>query len=361
VRLLLVNSAWAQSWGGGEKWTVEAAHWFAAHGHETLVVGRPDSRLLQVAEARGLTIAETIFGGDFSPPAIWRARALLKNFRADLAMVNFNKEAWQFGIAARLAGIPVVARHGFPLLRRGIHHRWLATGVLSKLVVNAASIREQYRRLGFPVDKVDVIHNGTALLPQKRGELRRRFGIADDALLVLGAGRLEPQKRFDRLLDIAAALAPRFPQLRVLIAGDGPRREELQQRIHTLTLENHVQLAGFVPDLAEIAGDADLFLLTSDDEGTPNVLLEAMAAGAACLSFDVGAVPEIFAGPLAESLIPAGDLAAMTARASELLSDDARRAQVAEMMRARIAAEFSVDYSMSRFESLFQRILQARP
>lgn len=349
-----MNSAWPESWGGGEKWTVEAAHWFGTHGHETAVVGRPDSRLLKAAAARGVQGIATIFGGDISPTAIARARKILKHRRTELAVVNFNKEAWQFGLAAKMLGIPRVARHGFPLLRKAPHHRWLLTRVLDRLVVNAASIRERYRQLGFPVDRIEVIHNGTTVVGQKHGELRRRFGIRDDELLVLGAGRLESQKRFDRLLEIATALVHRIPKVRFLIAGEGPLQTELQARVRTLGLEIRVQLCGFVPDFAEVAGDADLFLLTSDDEGTPNVLLEAMAACVACIAFGVGSVPEIFAEALADNVIRAGEVAAMTERGFLLLDDGRLRKQVAEAMHSRIVQEFSMDASMRRFEEIFQ-------
>jgi glycosyltransferase involved in cell wall biosynthesis len=342
-------------WGGGEKWTVEAARWLADRGHEVLVVGRPESRLVAAARTRGLVVSETKFGGDFDPFAIARARKILKAHRADIAVVNFNKEAWQFGLAARTLGLPVIARHGFPLLKRRLHHRALLSLVLSGVVVNAASIRERYRREGLPVHDIVVIHNGVLPVTQRSGELRRRFGVATDAPLLLAAGRIESQKRFDRLLEIATQLLPSQPQLRVLIAGEGPLREALEAGAQTRGLQAHVQCVGFLPDFAEIAGDAELFLLTSDDEGTPNVLLEAMSAGVACVAFAVGAVPEILTGALAPNTIPPGDTAAMAARVAHLLSDPPQRARVAAAMREHVNSEFSFERSMRQFETLFKQ------
>jgi glycosyltransferase involved in cell wall biosynthesis len=359
LRLVFVNSAWPQSWGGGEKWTVEAATWFQAHGHESLVVGRPDSRLTQAARERGLACVETSFGGDFDPLAVLRARRILKSHRADLVVVNFNKEAWQFSLAAKTLGIPVVARHGFPLLRNSFHHRQLLR-LLNRLVVNAASIRDEYAALGLPVSGIDVIHNGTAIVQQKRGELRQRFGIQPDELLVLAAGRLESQKRFDRLIEIAARLIPQYPNVRILVAGDGPLRETLEQQVRSHALEDRVSFVGFLSDFAQICSDADLFLLTSDKEGTPNALLEAMAAGVACVSFGVGAVPEILSGDLRDNAVAPGDVEAMTARVALLLDDNSLRKSVGEQMRARAATEFSLDASMRKFEHLFQELIPDR-
>jgi len=329
------------------------------HGHEVVVVGRPDSRLAASARARGLRTCETRFGGDYDPCAFARARRILAAEKPSIVVVNFNKEAWQFGLAAQALHIPVVARHGFPLLRRALHHKLLMRGVLTRLIVNAESIRERYRMLGFPADGIAVIHNGVPLSPQKAGELRERFGVSGNDSLIVGAGRLESQKRFDRLIEIAARLREGRPNLRVLIAGEGPLRADLQAEIDRRSLHDVVQLVGFIADLPQIIGDADVFLLTSDDEGTPNVLLEAMAARVACVAFAVGAVPEIFTGPLAAGIIEPGNTEAMARWTAMLLDDSDLREAVAREMEMHALLEFSLDASMRRFETLFGQLADA--
>ena len=199
-----MNSAWPPSWGGGEKWTVEAAEWFHERGNEVTVIGRPQSKLIAAARGRHLTVREHRFGGDLDPFAIRKARKILQDTRAELAVVNFNKEAWQFGRAALWLKIPVVARHGFPLFRQSRLHKWLAEHILTYLIVNARSIRDQYAEWGFDVSRVTVIHNGVNPLSQREGQLRQRFRIAENDLLILAAGRIEPQKRLDRARTIAA-------------------------------------------------------------------------------------------------------------------------------------------------------------
>jgi glycosyltransferase involved in cell wall biosynthesis len=357
VKLVFVNSIWPESWGGGEKWTVAAAQWFREHGNETTIVARRNSKLISAAREHNLSTVETEFGGDYDPFAAMRAGNILRRVRPDLVIVNFNKEAWQFGWAARRLGIPVVARHGFPLFRKTLHHRFLQKFVLTKLVVNAASIREHYASLGFPVHEVEFIPNGTPLVTQCKGELRKRFGIADSELLVIAAGRLEPQKRMDRVIEIAETLRSNGLKARFLILGEGPLQENLQSQIQERKLETAVQLVGFIPDFAALAGDADLFLLTSDNEGTPNALLEAMAAAVPCVSFAIGSVPEILTGELQKYCIACGDLSEMSARARELLSNSELRSEVGQRMQARVRGEFSLDISMKRFEDLFHRIL----
>ena len=166
-------------------------------------------------------------------------------------------------------------------------------------------------------------------------------------------------ERFDRLIEIAARLREGRPNLRVLIAGEGPLRADLQAEIDRRDLQSIVQLVGFILDLPQIIGDADVFLLTSDDEGTPNVLLEAMAARVACVAFAVGAVPEIFTGPLAAGIIEPGNTEAMARWTAMLLDDSDLREAVAREMEMHALLEFSLDASMRRFETLFGQLADA--
>ena len=358
MRLAFVNSAWAASWGGGEKWTVEAADWFRAQGHEIIVVGRPRSKLIAAAQGRNLPVVEFHFGGDFDPFATARAKRILSEHQVELAIVNFNKEAWLFGRAARKLKIPLVARHGFPLLRNTLHHRRLVEHLITRLVVNAQAIKAEYAQSGFDVSDVRIIHNGVAFMEQRRGELRKRFDISPDNMLILAAGRIESQKRFDRVLEIAQAITPTHPQIKLLIAGEGPDRESLEQQINERCLNEFIRFTGFIPDLAEIIADADLFLLTSDQEGTPNVLLEAMAAGVPCVSFAVGSVPEILTDDLSHYAIPAGDVVKMTERVIELLKNSSLRERVSKQMREQARTEFELNSSMQKFEHLFEETLR---
>jgi glycosyltransferase involved in cell wall biosynthesis len=152
---------------------------------------------------------------------------------------------------------------------------------------------------------------------------------------------------------VAAALCADNADLRFLIAGDGPLRAELTARIEALGWTGRIQVVDFVPDLAALVSDASLFLLTSDNEGTPNVLLEAMTAGVPCISFDIGSVPDILTGPLSADCIPFGDTPAMIARARHLLANPLLLQAEAAFSRQRIHDDFSLTVSMERFERLF--------
>ncbi|MBK6765445.1 MAG: glycosyltransferase [bacterium] len=351
MRLLLVNSAAPELWGGGEKWFVEAADWFSKQGHVVTLVARPDSQLAQRALERGIDLRLSRFGGDFDPAAILSARALLRETSADVVLTNFNKEAWQFGLAAKLTSVRVVARHGFTLWSNTLRHRVLANQLLAQVIVNSDSILERYRQLGFVLRRASVVYNGVASVEQKRVKLRTELACKPNELLLAAAGRLESQKRFDRLLRCVAEIS-KSKRVKLALFGQGPHERELREQARALQIEDVVRFMGFRDDFASVVGDADLFLLTSDSEGSPNVVLEAMSAGVPVLGFAVGAMPQLLRGDLQSYLVAPGDEEEFVRRLAGLAAAVDTLTAARKTFEQRVRSEFSLDDSMRRYEEI---------
>jgi len=121
--------------------------------------------------------------------------------------------------------------------------------------------------------------------------IRAEFGIPADAFVVGHVGRFEEQKNHQFLIDIVAEIALREPKMHLLLIGDGSLRSEIQQKVISHGLANHVTFAGLRPDVPRLMlGAMDLFLLPSSHEALGLVLIEAQAAGLPCVFSDV--VPE---------------------------------------------------------------------
>lgn len=175
-----------------------------------------------------------------------------------------------------------------------------------------------------------------------RAAARTALGIAPDAPVVATVGRLTAIKQHRLFLDVVREVAAARPRLIALVAGDGEERPVLEQHARVEGLADRVRFLGWRRDLTTVYGAADVFLLTSRNEGTPVALIEAMAAGVPGVSTDVGGVKDVIDSPGVGVLAPFGDVAALAAGVLRLLDDPARRAAMGVRARQRVIERFSL-------------------
>ncbi|OLM09993.1 glycosyltransferase [Pseudonocardia sp. Ae505_Ps2] len=214
----------------------------------------------------------------------------------------------------------------------------LLSGAADVVVAVSAAVADRLRAAGLHDTRIAVLRNAVTppVLPA-RADARRALGLPDDVGVALCAARLVPQKRHDVLLDAWRAVRG-GPVL--LLAGDGPLSAGLEERV--ADLGDRVRFLGARDDIPTLLAAADVAVLTSDWEGLPMVVLEAMAAGLPVVATDVDGVREAL-GPRADApaaglLVPPGDPAAVAA-ALNGLADPRRRGALAAAGRARVAAE----------------------
>lgn len=160
---------------------------------------------------------------------------------------------------------------------------------------------------------------------------------------LLAAGRLEEQKRVDRLLRVLTGLHQQSATpFQAVIAGDGPLRPQLERQAAEAGLSGVVEFRGVVREMKTAYQQADIFLLTSDFEGTPNVVLEAMAAGLPVVATRVGGVPDIIEHGVTGLLAEPQAEAELTALLRQLTEQPERRAQLGEAARAHIEQQHAL-------------------
>ena len=188
--------------------------------------------------------------------------------------------------------------------------------------------------------RVRVVYNGVdterfSVAPRPRPK-------AEQALEVGTIGRLEKQKNLAMFLQAAALVRRQRPEARFTIVGTGSLREELEREIDTLGLGDAVTLTGTTDDVAAVLAGWDQFWLTSDWEGTPNVVLEAMAAGLPVLATRVGGTAELLSAPGAGCLVEAGHAAAVADRCLKIAAAPDQGQSIGDAARADVAARFSL-------------------
>lgn len=203
---------------------------------------------------------------------------------------------------------------------------------------------------GLPRDAIRTIYNPVVHpdLAQHMRQASPHPWLADGAApVIVAAGRLKPQKNFPLLLRAFARLRQRRPA-RLLIMGEGKQRRELESLTQRLGIGDAVAMPGYFPNPYAVFARAALFVLSSDWEGLPTVLIEALACGCPVVATDCPSGPaEILAGGQFGELVPPGDVDALALAMARTLD----RPAPTETLRAR-GADFSLERSVARYLDL---------
>jgi glycosyltransferase involved in cell wall biosynthesis len=192
--------------------------------------------------------------------------------------------------------------------------------------------------------------------PARVAGARAALGIAPGQIVVGAVGRLEPQKRFDLLLEAFAVLHIKRPELRLVIAGDGSLRRQLDEQRRALGLADVVTLTGHVTDVIPLHHAFDLFAQSSDYEGTPNAVLEAMAMATPIVATEAGGTHELVLDGVHGRIIPIGKVDRLIWGLEAALADPHRTRLMAERARTRVEGELSFESRCRRVESIYQEV-----
>ena len=296
----------------------------------------------QFPHNRALRPSNGRFVGAFHPELVRLLRPPLHD--ATIIAGWFPFSVWLAHWACWRSGLPVLLRSAANPADP-VGRPWARAWVLPRLFRRCAAFLTQgtrnaefYRSYGAPEEKLflvphavdnDFFQQQHAALRPQRGELRRRLGLPDDAVLLLYAGRLAPEKRLGDLLEAVRRLDD--PRAWLVLAGEGRERGRLQQRAAALGLKQ-VLFPGFQTQaqLAEYYTAADIFVLPSEREPWGLVLNEAMNFGLpAVVSERVGAAPDLVL-PGTGRTFPPGDVEALAACLRPLLADAGLRARLGQ-------------------------------
>jgi glycosyltransferase involved in cell wall biosynthesis len=190
----------------------------------------------------------------------------------------------------------------------------LTNRLASKVIAVSRSIRDfLILHEGMNPDRVVTLSNGIdsqSFLPAKEGQralAKSALGLSSDAFVIGGMGRLVPQKNFSLFLDVAARVLAKNPSAVFVVAGTGSQEDELKAKAALLGINERVLFLGHVSDRLALYHAFDALLMTSDFEGTPMVLLEAMSCGLPVVASAVDGIAEVCSNGKDAILVAAGD------------------------------------------------------
>jgi glycosyltransferase involved in cell wall biosynthesis len=272
-------------------------------------------------------------------------------------------EDWDGVRVARAAGCPaVVQTQHLPFLvthprkRQAFHH---AIEEVDRLIAVSEGLRRTYERIGVPPESIVTVPNGVAppVSRMSRAEARRVLGLEPDQPVVLTIGRLTHMKGQWHLIDAVPGLAARFPDVAVILLGDGPLRTSLQGRAAVLGVSRHVCFAGHRPDARQLLSAADVFVLPSRHEGMPLAALEAMEARLPVVATRVIGSAEVVDDGVTGALVRPGDPAALGAAVARLLDAPALRRRQGTAGRHRYEACFTRERMAVETAAVYESVL----
>jgi glycosyltransferase involved in cell wall biosynthesis len=305
--------------------------------------------------------------------ALARIVSILRRVRPVVVHTHTAKAGAIGRIAARLVRVPVVVHtfHGHVFegyFGRSTAQAFVTTErLLARLSDAVVAISERQRAelvhqyAIAPSEKVRLVPLGLELdrfrriKRKNRGELRRELGTGAKDPIILAVGRVVPVKRYDVLIDAFAEFAHTRPDAHLVLAGDGDPvlRSDLARQARPTP---HIHFLGWRRDLERLYTDADVLALTSDTEGTPVAVIEAIASGVPVVATQVGGVEDIIT-PGMGILVQRGSSRAVAAALTSLLK---RPVAVPDDLRDDIIRRFSHRRLISDIAALYDELLAAK-
>jgi len=345
-------------------------------------IGPHEADMSGLAEAHGVSLfripglgREVRLTGDLH--ALWSLWRLCRRIRPEIVHTHTAKAGTLGRLAAWLAGVPVRVHTFHGHVFRGYFGRWQSAiyiaieRLLARITTRIVAISERQadelcRYLRLKADRVTVVPLGFELRrfvnadPEAaRRRFRERVGVGD-RLVVTMVGRLTAIKNHALALRAFAEVAAETRDVHLVLVGGGEEEPVLRALVQRLGLSGRVQFAGWWDDLEAVYYGSDIVALSSDNEGTPVCLIEALACRCAVIATDVGGVADVLADGRYGVLVPARDEKTLAAGLRRLL-DPVERSRFAGRGQAAVLERYDVTRLVADVEALYDELLGGRP
>ena len=368
--LKILHVCSSRAWGGMEMQAVQLASQLEKRDHEVLVLCYPESPILKASHKKGVPCVAIALDSYFQPFMTLRLIRFLQERNFDIVHCHYTKDLWHLIPSVERAGDGcVILSKGVGPGKRKIDpvHRWLYKNVQCLI----AKSEYLHRRVieAYPIDpqKVVTLNNGVELSefdPKLHSGrvVRKNLGIRERDLLVGIVGRITPAKGHKEFLKAAGNVSRRLPNSAFLIVGGCSPDEswyenEIRRLAGEIGLGDKVIFTGHREDIPALLSTLDVFVLSSYMEAFPNVLIEAMAMGKACVATRAGGVLDVVEDGTCGLLVPPRDVGALTETLLLLLENEEARVALGKAARRRIEERFDLRIKIVRLEELYFQTL----
>ena len=303
-KLFFLNTS--KVFGGGEKWTLEVAEALLQRGYSVTIGSLNDTKLCRNALNLNIPVKNIALQNSFSALNLFKLNRFIKFLKRtsiDVLFLNQSLDLKFGGLAGHLADIPqIIYRRGSAIpIKNTLYSRYLLKNCTSGLIANSEATKStilENTSHYLEETKIKVIYNGVKIdeieqNSQNGINIYEEFGIFKEKLILISIGRLHEQKGHSLLVEAANILRRERDDFVILIVGDGPLKNEIQEQIIHYGLEDNFVFTGFRDDVYRLLLSADCLVHTARWEGFGYVIAEAMALSKPVVATDVSNISEI--------------------------------------------------------------------
>ena len=356
----IVHTEASLGWGGQEIRTLSESRGLIARGHEVKLLCPAEARIYAEAPRWGVPVIALPIGRK-RPLGVKVLYGWLKGNGCDVVCTHSSTDAWLVALALLALGRPVPMvriRHISAPVPTNAPTRWLYTRATARIVTTGEVLKnELVQRNGFPANRIDSVPTGVdpeRYRPGDRAAARAALGLPAGRTLVGIVATLRDWKGHEYLIEALAGLPE---SVRLVIVGDGPRRQILEAFVEKLALQPRVLFAGDQADVVPWLQALDIFVLPSfANEGVPQALVQAMLGGLPCVTTHAGSIAELARHEDTALVVPLKDSGALRGALERLLSDPGLRKRLGEAARRHCAANFSYEGMLDRMEAVYRQV-----
>jgi glycosyltransferase involved in cell wall biosynthesis len=289
---------------------------------------------------------------------MWRLYRLFKENRVRVIHTHHFNQLFYSVLGAKLTGAKIIhMEHSVEFLKRkrlAMALKFLSRFCDKVIAIGNDGANALKELAGIPEDKLEIIRAGVdpANYAESKIAARQALGLNQEEKIAVIVARLFPEKNHKLLLEAFADVVRRVEKSRLIIVGDGVEEAAIQDEILRLNLQEQVTMMGVRRDVARILAAADLFVLSSDREGLPIAVLEAMAAAKPVVTTAVGDLPMVVQDGKTGRVVPAKNPETLADALVEILSDEEKVLNMGKNALQAVDA-YSLQTMIAKFEALY--------
>lgn len=356
--------------GGAERHIINLAGALNPQMVELTVCCLFSDPFVEIAAQAGINALNVTMRNRMDFRVISRLASIIRQNNFDIVHTHGVRANLLGRVASRLANRkPVVTtvhsllERDYPgFLRRQVNRftEWATRGLTDQFITVSQGLKEKLVASGIPAGKVTVVYNGIVLEdfspPAEPGAGRTMLGYGSGVPLVGIVARLHPVKGHQYFLEAARIVLEQHPEVRFIVAGDGPQRPVLEAMAGQLGIADQVVFTGFISEVRSLMADLDLLVISSLWEGFGLTAVEAMALNVPVVSTEVGGLPEVVLHGETGLLVPPANSAALAKSMIWMLEHPEAAAEMAKKANRVVGEKFTAQVMARRTEELYRRV-----